>query len=244
MSHAHIGRRVGAWQLVEVIGGGGMGQVYLGERADGQYVQRVAIKLMREGLERASLVSRFKAERQILASLDHPNLAKVLDGGITDDGVPYFVMELVSGQPVDAYCDAHDLSVAQRLALFRTVCQVVHYAHLRGVIHRDLKPANILVTPDGVVKLVDFGIAKRLSAEAATATALRVMTLDYASPEQVRGEPVTPASDVYSLGVVLYRLLARSGPYPQDTSDYELSRAICDSGGPTGTVAPTAPGIS
>ena len=130
----------------------------------------------------------FKAERQILASLDHPNLAKVLDGGISDEGVPYFVMELIRGEPIDAYCNSQRRSIPQRLTLFRTVCKVVHYAHQRGVIHRDLKPANILVTRDGVVKLVDFGIAKQVAMAAVTATAQRAMTLDYASPEQVRGE--------------------------------------------------------
>jgi len=222
------GRRLGPYRLVELIGGGGMGQVYLAERVDGQYEQRVAIKLMRDGFGRDLLVSRFKAERQILASLDHPNLAKVLDGGISEEGVPYFVMELIRGEPIDAYCNSHSLSIAQRLTLFRTVCQVVHYAHQRGVIHRDLKPANILVTREGVVKLVDFGIAKQVAAMAVTATAQRAMTLDYASPEQVRGEAVTPASDIFSLGVVLYRLLADAGPYPADTSDYELTKAICD----------------
>ena len=222
------GRRLGPYRLVELIGGGGMGQVYLAERVDGQYEQRVAIKLMREGFGHDSLVSRFKAERQILASLDHPNLAKVLDGGISEEGVPYFVMELIRGEPIDAYCNSHSQSINELLRLFRTVCQVVHYAHQRGVIHRDLKPANILVTREGVVKLVDFGIAKQVSTTAVMATAQRAMTLDYASPEQVRGEAVTPASDIFSLGVVLYRLLADAGPYPADTSDFELTKAICD----------------
>jgi hypothetical protein len=228
-----IGRVLGPYRLMRLIGGGGMGRVYLAERADGQYEQQVAVKLMRDGVDHAGLVARFKAERQILASLDHPNLAKILDGGITDEGVPYFVMELVIGQPLDAYCVAHKLSVPERLKLFRSVCQVVHYAHQRGVVHRDLKPANILVTHEGTVKLVDFGIAKRLGTEALqplTQTMQQVMTLEYASPEQVRGEAITPASDIFSLGVVLYRLLADQGPYPAPTtsSHYELTRAICD----------------
>ncbi|MEK8033858.1 protein kinase [Ideonella sp. DXS29W] len=227
-----LGRRLGAFRLVSLIAQGGMGQVYLGERADGQYEQQVAVKLMRQSLFDPAQVERFKAERQILASLDHPNLAKVLDGGITEEGLPYFVMERVVGAPIDEYARRHQLDVPARLALFRTVCAVVHYAHQKGVVHRDLKPANILVTEQGVVKLVDFGIAKRVDEPAAeaTATRLRVMTLSYASPEQVRGEPVTPASDVYSLGVVLYRLLTESSPYPGDAtqSDFTLSQAICD----------------
>ena len=231
-TQAWIGRRLGPYRLTALIAQGGMGQVYRAERADGQYEQQVAVKLMHHGAGRPDAAARFVTERQILASLDHPNLAKVLDGGVTDDGVPYFVMEFVAGQPIDRYCDGLALPVPARLALFRTVCRVVHYAHLKGVVHRDLKAANILVTHEGVVKLVDFGIAKRLDpAEppADTATALRAMTLAYASPEQVRGGPITPASDLYSLGVVLYRLLTGTDPYPADlASDYELARAICD----------------
>ncbi|WP_374566526.1 protein kinase [Ideonella sp.] len=229
-----LGRRLGAFKLVSLIAQGGMGQVYLAERVDGQYEQQVAIKLMREGLSDPSLVERFRAERQILASLDHPNLAKVLDGGITEEGVPYFVMERVVGVPVDVHAQQRGLDVSARLRLFRTVCAVVHYAHQKGVVHRDLKPANILVTDEGVVKLVDFGIAKRVAmpgdGDAPTATQQRVMTLAYASPEQVLGQPVTPASDVYALGVVLYRLLAQTSPYPGDTtsSDFTLSQAICN----------------
>jgi eukaryotic-like serine/threonine-protein kinase len=233
-TQAWIGRRIGPYRLVQLIGGGGMGRVFLAERADGQYEQQVAVKLMRDGLGQDGLAARFKAERQILASLDHPNLAKILDGGIIDDGVPYFVMELVHGEALDAYCVRRALPVPERLRLFRSVCLVVHYAHCRGVVHRDLKPANILVTADGTVKLVDFGIAKRLApdaqAEAATATMQQVMTLEYASPEQVRGGTVTPASDVFSLGVVLYRLLTGTSPYaPSRTQGrYELARAICE----------------
>jgi tRNA A-37 threonylcarbamoyl transferase component Bud32/tetratricopeptide (TPR) repeat protein len=232
---AREGTRVGAYRLVQRIAEGGMGQVWLGERVDGQYERRVAVKLMRDGLHHAAQRARFQAEQRILASLDHPHLAKVLDGGIADDGLPYFVMELIDGMPIDAYCEQHGLSIEERLRLFRTVCQVVHYAHDRGVVHRDLKPANILVTAEGVVKLVDFGIAKRIAtddapAATATLTALRVMTLDHASPEQVQGREVTHASDIYSLGTVLYRLLTGCSPYPDEAhrTEFELSRAICE----------------
>jgi tetratricopeptide (TPR) repeat protein/tRNA A-37 threonylcarbamoyl transferase component Bud32 len=230
-AEAWIGRALGAYRLLAPLGAGGMGQVYRAERADGQYQRQVAVKLMLPGLDRAAALQRFQSERQILASLDHPNLARLLDAGMSDEGVPYFVMELIDGEPIDAYCTRQALPLAQRLRMFRQVCQVVHYAHQQGVVHRDLKPANILVTADGVVKLVDFGIAKRLAGVSPrTQTAQRAMTLGYASPEQVRGEAVTPASDVYSLGVVLYRLLTGAGPYTatQMASDYALGQAICE----------------
>jgi eukaryotic-like serine/threonine-protein kinase len=223
------GRSVGPWRIVALIARGGMGEVYRAERADGQFEQQVALKLLRSGFDQDWLVSRFAAERRILASLDHPNLARVLDGGTTDEGMPYFVMELVDGQPIDRY--AQGLPVQARLALFRTLCQVVGYAHSKGVVHRDLKTDNVLVTTEGVVKLVDFGIAKQIAADTqSTATAQRMMTLAYSSPEQVRGAEVTPASDVYSLGVVLYRLLTQTSPYGGVNADsgYELTRAICD----------------
>jgi serine/threonine protein kinase/tetratricopeptide (TPR) repeat protein len=229
---AWIGRRLGAYRLVALIARGGMGEVYRGERADGQYEQQVAVKVMRESLDQAFLRQRFDAERRILATLDHPNLAKMLDAGLTDDGSPYFVMEFVDGQPIDAYCASRELGIEDRLRLFRTVCQVVEYAHRQGVVHRDLKPSNILVTASGVVKLVDFGIAKRIGPaddSAVTVTAQRALTPEYASPEQVRGEAARPASDIYALGVVLYRLLTQSSPYGDTTGDsYSLARAICD----------------
>ncbi len=234
------GRRVGPWRIVSLIAQGGMGEVYRAERADGQFEQQVALKLLRSGFDQDWLVSRFTAERRILASLDHPNLARVLDGGTTDDGMPYFVMELVDGQPIDRYVQG--LPVPERLALFRTLCQVVGYAHSKGVVHRDLKTDNILVTTEGVVKLVDFGIAKQIAADAqTTATAQRMMTLAYSSPEQVRGGEVTPASDVYSLGVVLYRLLTQTSPYAAMVADsgYELTRAICDTEPPPPSRATT-----
>ncbi|MCW7541754.1 protein kinase [Aquabacterium sp. A7-Y] len=234
-----IGQQLGSYRVVELIGRGGMGEVYRAERADGQYEQQVAIKLMGHSFDREHAISRFHAERQILASLDHPNLAKVFDGGVTEDGRPYFVMELVDGEPIDLYAERRKLPVQQRLQLFRTVCQVAHYAHSKGVVHRDLKPSNILVSGSGAVKLLDFGIAKRLgSADGApptnTRTAQRVLTLAYSSPEQVQGDEISPTSDIYSLGVVLHRLLTGTSPYLDlpTSSDYELAKAICD-GEPT-----------
>jgi non-specific serine/threonine protein kinase/serine/threonine-protein kinase len=223
-------RRLGAYQVAEEIGHGGMGEVYRALRADGQYRKEVAIKMVRGGFVPGSLAERFRNERQILASLDHPNIARLLDGGATEDGVPYLVMELIQGVPIDQYCDQHGLTVTERLRLFRQVCGAVQYAHQRLVIHRDIKPGNILVTGDGVPKLLDFGLAKLLdpSLDAET-TMMRAMTPEYASPEQIRGEVITTATDVYSLGVVLYRLLIGRSPYAGDTSTpHGLARAICD----------------
>jgi serine/threonine-protein kinase len=218
-----MGQRVGAYRIVSEIGRGGMGAVYLAERADQEFEQRVAIKLVRRGMDTDEIVRRFRSERQILAHLDHPNIAKLFDGGTTDDGRPYFVMEYVEGRPIDEYCEAGKLSVRERLELFRQVCAAVHFAHQNLIVHRDLKPGNILVTPDGVPKLLDFGIAKLLDPDQApfalTRLDLRPMTPDYASPEQVRGEPITTASDVYSLGVLLYFLLTGHRPYRPDTQD-------------------------
>ncbi len=231
------GRRFGAWRVGRLLGRGGMGDVYLGERADGAFRMQVAVKVLKNALPADADISRFERERHILASLEHVNLAKIIDGGVTDEGVPYFVMEFVSGVPLDDYCEQTSATLAQRIGLLRTVCQVVHYVNQRGVVHRDLKPRNILVTPDGVVKLLDFGIATRLGDDAAavahehTATSLRSMTLLYSSPEQVRGDPVGPTSDVYALGVVMFRLLAASTPYDLDaaqSSSFELARAICE----------------
>jgi hypothetical protein len=231
-----IDQRLGAYRLVRRIGSGGMGDVYLGERADGTFEKAVAIKVLRDGLVGEHATHRFERERQILASLDHVNLAKVFDGGVTDEGLPYFVMELVDGQPLDDYCDARGLDVRERIELLRAVCQVVHHVHQRGVIHRDLKPRNILVTADGQIKLLDFGIAKLIDPQPhgvqdQTVTALRTMTPLYSSPEQVRGQAIGPASDVYALGVVMCQLLAGRAPYDLDTTtapSFELARAICD----------------
>jgi serine/threonine protein kinase len=225
-----VGRRIGAYNILEEIGRGGMGEVYRAGRADGQYEKEVAIKLVRGGYDTASVLERFRHERQILASLDHPNIARLLDGGTTDEGLPYLVMELIEGTPIDQYCDAHKLNVTDRLRLFVQVCSAVQYAHQRLVIHRDIKPGNILVTKDGVPKLLDFGIAKILDPAASAATTVAgPMTPEYASPEQIRGEPITTATDVYSLGVVLYQLLTGHSPYPKSTHvPHEFARAICE----------------
>ena len=226
-----LGRELGSYRLVELIARGGMGQVYRAERLDGAPGGDVAIKLVRDGLGSGALASRFFAEREILARLQHANLARLLDGGLAD-GVPYLVMELVHGEPIDAYCQRKALTLEQRIALFQTLCGVVHYAHGEGIVHRDLKPDNVLVTHHGDVKLVDFGIAKSLGnqPQAGTATTVRVMTLACASPEQVRGQPITPASDVYSLGVLLYQLLTGQAPYRLDAAsdDLEVRKAICE----------------
>lgn len=225
-----IGRRVGVYEIVEQIGHGGMGEVYRARRADGQYEKQVAIKLVRVGLDASFVLERFRHERQILASLDHPNIARLHDGGTTDDGIPYLVMELINGTPIDHYCRENDLEIRARLELFLQVCAAVQYAHQRLVIHRDLKPSNILVTRDGVPKLLDFGIAKILDpAAAAETTLVRPMTPEYASPEQIRGESITTATDVYSLGVVLYRVLTGFSPYPERTgTPLELIKSICE----------------
>jgi len=225
-----IGRRIGAYDVLEEIGCGGMGEVYRGVRADGEFDREVAIKMVRVGFDTRAIVERFRNERQILAELDHPNIARLLDGGTTEDGIPYLVMELVDGTPIDQHCNARALPVARRLELFRQVCGAMQYAHQHLVIHRDLKPGNILVTPDGIPKLLDFGIAKIVSPTAGSETTfLNPLTPEYASPEQVRGEPVSTASDVYSLGVVLYQLLTGRSPYPgSNTTAHQLARAICD----------------
>jgi non-specific serine/threonine protein kinase/serine/threonine-protein kinase len=227
----HVGKRIGPYDILEEVGHGGMGKVYRAVRADGQYTKEVAIKLVRGGFDSASLLERFRNERQILASLDHPNIARLLDGGTTDDGIPYLVMELVEGVPIDNYCDEQRLNISQRLELFRHVCAAVQYAHQRLVIHRDIKPGNILVTADGTPKLLDFGIAKLLDPSVnPTTTVAHPMTPEYASPEQILGESVTTAADVYSLGIVLYQLLTGRSPYVGDTRlPHELARAICES---------------
>jgi eukaryotic-like serine/threonine-protein kinase len=230
-----VGRRVGPYQVTREIGRGGMGAVYLAVRADDQYQKQVAIKLIKHGMDTETILRRFRTERQILANLDHPNIAKLLDGGTTDEGLSYFIMDYVEGLPIDLYCDTQKLTTGQRLRLFRTVCSAVAYAHQNRVVHRDLKPGNILVTAQGVVKLLDFGVAKLLNPEASskttggTAGALRPMTPEYASPEQVRGSAITPASDIYSLGVLLYELLTGHRPHRvQSRTPQEIEHAICE----------------
>ena len=227
------GRQFGAYEVIREIGRGGLGAVYLAARADDEYRKEVAIKLVRRGLDTEDILRRFRNERQILAQLDHPNIARLIDGGTTDDGLPYFVMEYVKGEPINAYCDRHALSTAERLNLFRKVCAAVAFAHQNLVIHRDLKPSNILVTQEGEPKLLDFGIAKLLGPgdELFTQTipALRVMTPEYASPEQVKGEKIMTTSDVYSLGALLYELLTGQRPYRLKTrTPEEIARAITE----------------
>ncbi len=223
------GAAIGSYRVIRPVGSGGMGVVYLAERADGQFEQRVALKVIKRGMDSSSILARFHAERRILARLQHPNIARLLDGGVTDDGLPYFTMEYVDGRVLTHYCDEERLALDARLDLFQDVCAAVQYAHANLVVHRDLKPSNILVTADGQVKLLDFGIARVMGEddEGLTRSGQRVMTPAYASPEQVRGEPVTTASDVYSLGVVLYELLCGRHPH-RDTASTpaELERAI------------------
>jgi tetratricopeptide (TPR) repeat protein/tRNA A-37 threonylcarbamoyl transferase component Bud32 len=230
-----IGRTVSQYRIVAKLASGGMGEVYRAVRADGTYEKEVAVKFIRSGFDTDFFLDRFRSERQILANLDHPNIARLIDGGTTEDGLPYVVMEYIQGQPIDEYCEQHALGLPDRLQLFRTVCSAVAYAHQNLVVHRDLKPGNILVTSEGVPKLLDFGIAKILSprqSEAApdhTVTLQRMLTPDYASPEQVRNEAITTSSDVYSLGVILYVLLTGQRPYAVATgSSHEVMKAICD----------------
>ena len=228
-----LGESVGPYRLERLIGQGGMGTVYEAWRDDGEFRHRVALKLIRRDATSALLVRRFRQERQILAGLSHPHIARLLDGGITGAGQPYFVMEYVEGLPIQEYCETHGLDIRERAALFRQICSAVHYAHQNLIVHRDLKPSNVLVTEGGEVKLLDFGIAKLLSdqknlAAPATRTEVLLMTPEYASPEQIRGEAATTVSDVYSLGVILYELLTGRYPYPiKGGLLFEIERVIC-----------------
>jgi serine/threonine-protein kinase len=225
-------QRVGPWRLLREIGSGGMGTVYLAARVDGEFDQQAALKVLRTSIEAAGAVQRFHQERQILATLEHPNIARLLDGGQTADGRPYLAMEYVEGLSIDRYCHEHGLDLEHRLRLFTQVGEAVQYAHQKLVVHRDLKPANILVTASGVVKLLDFGIAKPMvDAEAhLTHTLARVLTPEYGSPEQVRGQPVSAASDVYQLGLLLYELLTgRRAQTFADTTPAAIERGICES---------------
>jgi len=229
-----IGKTIGAYRIVGHCGQGGMAVVYLGEQDDGQVHKRVAIKMVSGWGSNEAIRQGFFNERQTLAALDHPNIVKLLDGGDTDDGLPYLVMDFVDGVPIDKYCDLKRLSIPDRLELFRTVCGAVQYAHDRAVIHRDLKPGNILITSDGTPRLQiamdDRAIVRVLpQAPLVTQSDWRPMTPDYASPEQVRGETVTNATDIYSLGVVLYELLTGHRPYRVRLHSFsEFERLVCE----------------
>ena len=236
-----FGRRIGPYEVVRELGHGGMGVVYLARRVDHAFEKQVAIKVVDGGLATEVANARFSDERRILATLDHPNIARLLDGGTTPDGLSYIVMEYVDGLPLDDYCEAKRLPLIERLRLFRHVCAAVRYAHQRLVIHRDVKSRNILVTPEGTPKLLDFGIAKLLDdcwSGDQTRRGLRAFTLENASPEQIRGEPMTVTSDVYALGVLLYQLLTGHRPCGATAStDTDLLRAICDE-------PPVRPGVA
>lgn len=226
---------IAGYRIVRELGRGGMGVVYLARKDDDRFQRTVAIKVVKRGMDTQDIVRRFETERQLLAAMDHPNIARLLDGGTTEDGRPYFVIEHIEGKVIDKYCDENKLSVGERLQLFLKVCSAVHYAHQNLVVHRDIKPGNILVTKDGEPKLLDFGIAKLLNpafspiAQDPTSPSLRLMTPEYASPEQVRGEIVSTASDVYSLGVLLFELLTGHRPYRLKTRmQAEIERIICE----------------
>jgi eukaryotic-like serine/threonine-protein kinase len=233
-SQAIAGKKIGAYRIVREIGRGGMAVVYLGERDDQSYRKQVAIKMVKPGIDTEQILQRFRNERQTLAALDHSNIVKLLDGGSTEDGSPYLVMEYVEGLPIDQYCDLHTLSIDDRLHLFRQVCAAVQYAHENLVIHRDLKPGNILIAKGGVPRLLDFGIAKLLNpgltqVPLATRTGWRPMTPEYASPEQIRGRAITTAADVYSLGILLFELLTGHRPYrAAGQSLLEMERLVCE----------------
>jgi len=230
---AVVGQQIGRYKIISELGRGGMGAVYLATRADDAFDKQVALKLIKRGMDSDAIVKRFVLERQILANLDHPNIARLIDGGTAADGLPYFVMEYVEGATITRYSDHHRLNTIERLQLFRQVCGAVQFAHQSLVVHRDLKPSNIIVTEDGTPKLLDFGIAKLLGASSAieaTATIARVLTPEYASPEELRGLPVHTSSDIYSLGVVLYELLSGHRPFTFDSrSPAEVARHIASS---------------
>ncbi|MGH9379994.1 MAG: serine/threonine-protein kinase, partial [Thermoanaerobaculia bacterium] len=238
---------VGPWRVLSEIGRGGMGVVYRAERADGDFEQRVALKLLKRGLDSEAIVERFRQERRILARLSHRAIARLIDGGVAADGRPYLAMELAEGEPITAWCDRRRLPVEERLQLFRRVCDAVQYAHVNLVVHRDLKPSNILVTEKGDLKLLDFGIAKLLGEETTlwTRLGLRAMTPEYAAPEQVRGGPVSTATDVYALGVLLYELLIGRRPHEaggRGRTELETAILKSDPARPSTAVARAAAG--
>ncbi|MBI4904183.1 MAG: serine/threonine protein kinase [Acidobacteria bacterium] len=240
--------RIGPYRLIREIGSGGMGSVYLAERTDGEFEQQVAIKLIRREVATRETLARFRLERQILARLNHPNISRFLDGGVTADGQSYFVMEYIQGLRLDEYCGKHQLRTFERLALFRDVCAAVHYSHQNLIVHRDLKLSNVLVTADGVPKLLDFGVAKLLPAAGEgpqfTQSIAAALTPEYASPEQLSGDPITTASDIYSLGVILYRLLAGKSPYTAPSSNLvELARCIASEEPPLPSLAAKNPAL-
>lgn len=228
-----IGQRIGVYEIVGELGQGGMGAVYLAKRTDGKFAQRVAVKMLRREFNTEKIRRNFTREKEILATLVHPNIATLIDTGTTADGVPYLVMEYVEGETIDAFCRARTLTLNERLKLFNRICDAVAFAHRNLIVHRDLKPANILVTKDGTPKLLDFGISKLLAAETDdehTITNLGAMTPQYASPEQIRGEAVTTATDIYSLGVVLFKILTESFPYNfKNKTNGSLLREITES---------------
>lgn len=228
--------RIGPYKIVGELGRGGMGVVYLAIKENDQFKTRVALKVVKRGMDSEEIVRRFNIERQVLAALNHPNIARLIDAATMEDGRPYFVMEYIEGKPIDRHCDEEKMSIDKRLALFRQVCAGVQHAHQNLIVHRDLKPSNVLVTSKGDVKLMDFGIAKVLNPQLAavmgdpTEVGLRVMTTEYASPEQVRGDPIGTSSDIYSLGVLLYELLTGRRPYRFRTKlEEEIKRIVCDS---------------
>ena len=244
-----IGRDVGPYRIERELGRGGMGTVYEAWRADGEFQHRVAIKLVNAGLDNQFVIKRFRNERQILAALDHPNIGRLLSGGTTPEGNPYFVMEYIEGEPLYRYAAAHQMTIADRLRLFTQICEAVHYAHEKLVIHRDLKPTNILISATGSPKLLDFGIAKLLNPELVSDTTpqttlgVRLMTIEYASPEQVRAQAVTFQSDVYSLGVILYELLTSHSPYRfRNLLPHEVARAIIEDEPELPSIAVLRPG--
>jgi len=229
-SAAAAGQHIGTYEIIRELGRGGMGAVYLASRADEAFDKQVALKLIKRGMDSDAIIKRFVMERQILANLDHPNIARMIDGGTTEDGLPYFVLEYIEGTTITRYCDEHKLNTLERLKLFLQVCAAVQFAHQNLIVHRDLKPSNIIVTKDGTPKLLDFGIAKLLSVDSAlveTETIGRLFTPEYASPEQLRGLPITTTSDVYALGVVLYELLSGHRPFSlASRSAEEIARMI------------------